>query len=584
MTFQPPIPVAKVLESVNDRSYVLPAIQREFVWSRDQICLLFDSLLRGYPIGSFLFWRVKADTVKDFQFYDFLTDYHEKNNPYAPKTSVPAGHEVVAILDGQQRLTALNIGLYGSHAERLPYKHAANADAYPKRRLYLNLLEQPPDLEELGMKYDFRFLTDAEAASDPGSPDIWFRVGFVLQLEDSGPAIVEELSARQIDQTDTRPFKRLFALYKGIRELNALNAYLEESQDPDKVLDIFVRVNSAGTVLSYSDLLLSMATNQFKNMDAREVVRALVKSLNNDSARQFGFSKDRVLKAGLALVDVPDVGFKVSNFTKKNIGAMETAWPEIQSSLIVAASLLADFGFSERTLTADSVLIPVAYYAKHRKLTDTYVVSAADSSDRLELKRWVLRSLMKRGTWGSALDTLLVRLRDAIREHGGQRFPSTEIQTAMAQLGKSLQFEGEEIEELAQLKYGGPRTFAVLAILYPGLDLSKAFHTDHIFPRSLFTRKKLLEAGIPPELMDQYLDRVDVLPNLQLLGGGPNVEKQAKLPTDWLAGPQFPSPALRQTYEADNDLAGLPLSLDRFLEFFDQRQARIEGRLRSLLA
>ena len=44
----------------------------------------------------------------------------------------------------------------------------------------------------------------------------------------------------------------------------------------NKVLDIFVRVNSGGTPLSYSDLLLSMATNQWQDRDAREEVRTLV--------------------------------------------------------------------------------------------------------------------------------------------------------------------------------------------------------------------------------------------------------------------------------------------------------------------
>ena len=44
-----------------------------------------------------------------------------------------------------------------------------------------------------------------------------------------------------------------------------MNYFLVTDQDPDKVLEIFVRVNSGGTTLSYSDLLLSMATNQWRS-------------------------------------------------------------------------------------------------------------------------------------------------------------------------------------------------------------------------------------------------------------------------------------------------------------------------------
>jgi hypothetical protein len=117
-------------------------------------------------------------------------------------------------------------------------------------------------------------------------------VGKVLGLADSGPAITAELSSRGIDLNEVRVYQRLHDLYQAIRVARPINYYLEESQDADKVLDIFVRVNSGGTTLSYSDLLLSMATNQWQHLDAREEVRGLVQELNNGGARQFSFSKD----------------------------------------------------------------------------------------------------------------------------------------------------------------------------------------------------------------------------------------------------------------------------------------------------
>jgi Protein of unknown function DUF262 len=583
VSFQPPQPVAKIMDSVHNRAYVLPAIQREFVWSTDQIRLLFDSLLRGYPIGSFLFWKVHPDQASQFAFYDFLTEYHERDNPYASKTVIPPGQGVIAILDGQQRLTALNIGLYGSHSERLPRKWASSPDAYPKKHLYLNLLDKVKDDDELGMEYDFRFLTDREATPAAGQPFTWYRVGKILALADSGPAAMQELRTRQIDLNNLAAYNCLHALFRAIRETPAINYYLEESRDPDKVLDIFVRVNSAGTVLSYSDLLLSMATNQWKDLDAREEVRTLVKSLNTDCSAQFNFSKDRVLKAGLTLIEVPDVGFKVSNFTQKNMTAMEVGWESIRSALTVATLLLASFGFSERTLTADSVLIPLAYYVKRREFTDSYVTSSSGAADRLLVRRWVMRSLMKRGIWGSGLDTLITRLRETIREHGAKRFPMAELEQTMAALGKSLQFDSAEITELAQLKYGAARTFPVLATLYPGLDLTKSFHEDHVFPKSIFKPSKLRQVGIPSDAVDDFIEKCDLLPNLQLLAGGPNIEKQAKLPTDWLNGPHFVTDEQRRTYLAENDLNGLPLALDQFLAFYDDRRKRMEAKLRLLL-
>src|SRR5262245_24392178 len=98
--FQPAVPVSKVLQGIHTGQYVLPAIQREFVWKPEQIRALFDSLMRGYPIGAFLFWKVEPERTADYVFYDFITNYHEKNHPYAAVKTIAHGYGTTAILDG----------------------------------------------------------------------------------------------------------------------------------------------------------------------------------------------------------------------------------------------------------------------------------------------------------------------------------------------------------------------------------------------------------------------------------------------------------------------------------------------------
>ena len=85
MGFETPISIQKAINEIQSNKYVLPAIQREFVWSAEQIENLFDSLLRGYPIGSFLFWKVRPDRIGDFQFYKYNSVY---------KTTKKAGMQV----------------------------------------------------------------------------------------------------------------------------------------------------------------------------------------------------------------------------------------------------------------------------------------------------------------------------------------------------------------------------------------------------------------------------------------------------------------------------------------------------------
>lgn len=575
MSFQTPRSIEEMLTAIHKREYLLPAIQREFVWNSDQIAKLVDSLMRGYPVGSFLLWNVEPETAQSYTFYEFLTNYHERDNPYADKATVPAGSGTTAVLDGQQRLTALNIALYGSYAEKKKYAWWNSADAFPTKRLYLNLIDDPDD-EELGLKYDLRFLTDKEAAADEGAEDTWYRVGAVLGLSNAGPAIMQELARRNIAGS-ADAFQRLYDLYEAVRVLKPMNYFLVTDQDADKVLEIFVRVNSGGTTLSYSDLLLSMATNQWQELDAREEVRSLVSELNSSAGRQFSFSKDVVLKTALTVAGV-DVQFKVKNFTQTNMARVEAAWPETKGALLRAATLLQQFGFNERNLTANSVIIPIAYYLYLRGAGDSYLDSTADAVDRLTLQHWVTRSLIKRGIWGSGLDTLLTRLRDVLRTNSSSRFPIEAVETAMSAVGKGLVFDDAEIDELLNLKYGGQRTFAVLSVLYPGLDLGKKFHEDHIFPKSRFTRKRLAAAGVPADQIDDYLNSVNLMPNLQLLAGTANIEKQDGLPAQWIEA-AFPTEEKRVTYIAENDLDNLPLDLSGFPVFFNERKKRVRARL-----
>ncbi len=582
MSFQTPVTVGEILQGIHHKEYLLPAIQREFVWDADQVRRLVDSLMRGYPIGSFLIWKVNPETAKSYVFYDFLTDFHARDHPYASRAVVPGGQGVLAVLDGQQRLTALNIAVYGSLAVKKKYAWWSSTDAFPKKRLYLNLLADA-DPDDLGLRYDLRFLTDEEAAHEPGDPDKWYPVARVMEIANSGPAMLAEVAARGFSDTAqaTDAYQRLYDLYQAFRMVKPINYYLETDQNPDKVLDIFVRVNSGGTTLSYSDLLLSMATNQWQHRDAREEVRALVQQLNTGGPREFSFSKDVVLKTALLIADV-DVRFRVSNFTQDNMKKVEATWDQTRDALLRAATLLDTFGFSSRTLTADSVLLLLAYYLHRRGLADSYLHSTTDAGDRLAAQNWVTRSLVKRGIWGSGLDTLLTRLRRTIDEHGRNGFPVTDLERDMTALGKSLSFDPTEIDELLEMRYGGQRTFAVLSLLYPGLDLTKEFHEDHVFPRSRFTAKRLADAGIPPGDIESYRDAVDCLPNLQLLAGIPNVEKQAKLPSKWLAS-AFPSSEQRSTYLRDNDLDGLSLDLTDFLLSYAQRKERMRKRLLKVL-
>lgn len=97
MSFERPITIKEAIDNIHKNKYLLPAIQREFVWETDKIELLFDSLMRGYPIGSFLFWNVERDNLRNYQFYEFIREYHERDNPHNLKADISGDANITSI-------------------------------------------------------------------------------------------------------------------------------------------------------------------------------------------------------------------------------------------------------------------------------------------------------------------------------------------------------------------------------------------------------------------------------------------------------------------------------------------------------
>lgn len=159
-SFKYPITISDAINNIEKRTYLLPAIQRKFVWSSEQIEVLFDSIMRDYPINSFMMWNVTSDKTKNsYKFYEFLKEYREFFNDENPHINTKGYTDFMAIIDGQQRLTSLYLGLKGSYAYKMPRKRwKDNEECLPTRKLYINLSSELRD-DERKMIYDFKFLS-----------------------------------------------------------------------------------------------------------------------------------------------------------------------------------------------------------------------------------------------------------------------------------------------------------------------------------------------------------------------------------------------------------------------------------------
>ena len=332
MAYESPLTIASVINDISANKYVLPAIQREFVWSTAQIETLFDSMMQDYPFGGFLFWELQSEQYSEYEFYSFLQNYHEKNARHNPKISLSGSNGIMAVLDGQQRLTSIYIGLKGSYSYRLTYRRWNDDSAFPKRKLYLNIVESATKGNNI---FQFSFLTETEVVND--NKHFWFRVGEILNMSELGDVtefLMENIAYNDLYSKEQGKYanKTLSQLFKVIHTQPSISYYKIKSDELDKVLNIFIRVNSGGTVLSYSDLLLSIATAQWDNLDAREEITEFVDVINSIGSG-FNVDKDFILKTALVLTDLSKIAFKVDNFNKKKMLEIEKKWPIIKKSL-----------------------------------------------------------------------------------------------------------------------------------------------------------------------------------------------------------------------------------------------------------
>ena len=589
MGFQVPITISDAIKRIREHRLLLPAIQREFVWSHAKVEWLFDSLLQEYPIGSFLFWEVRDPQSKaDYKYYEFLSNYRERYHTENPEFTTIGHTDFDAVLDGQQRLTALYIGLTGTYAYyRGRVWRQDNEHAMPTRRLYLNLLAKAPeDDEQAGRLYEFKFLTADEYAENPSK---WFLVSRVLDLPEihrfNKMVIAEKY---QENEFATEALSNLQAV---VHSRQLINYYRIENADMERALNVFVRVNSAEP-LSLSDMLMSTAIAHWKIKDARKVIPGLVQQIRE---KGFFIDKDFVLKACLYLYS-SDIRYRVSNFTAARVKPFEENWDAIRTSISVAFDLARGFGYSDSSLTSKNTLLPVVYWVHHKGLTDGIASSVVLRSERDAIRAWIHTMLLKGIIGAGAADTVLSLIRRAFTgdSFGAQyvrqeleTFPSSEIAHILRAQGKDPQITEEFVESLLFTQKDARQAFTVLALLAPKLDYKNGnFHADHLHPESSFGKRRLTSAGVPLDGLVFYEDAKNwnsVL-NLSHLDANENKSKQDRALSSWVT-----EEAKRQNVSAEkfcaDHLLPAPLLLDflRFRDFIEARRRILGDRLRSLL-
>ncbi len=518
---------------------------------------LFDSILRGYPIGSFLFWKLqKEDIAKsdeqdsdklNFQLYQFITNYDERK-PHNEKIPIEEirRDDLYIVLDGQQRLTSLCIGLKGTRTLKKKGARYDNPNAYEEKRLYLNLKHQP-NMDNPEDNYQFEFHAKTP---ENDKKHFWFKVGDILELENvwnyadqngiKGNALnlLEKLK-------DTFHNKQLISFFK------------EKEKNLNKVLNIFIRVNSGGVKLSYSDLLMSILTASFSG-DIREKMNELVDALKDKSFSNVG--QDQVLKTCLLLVG-SNTEFKLKNFNKPNIKKVEDNWEKITESIYNATKLLKNFGYAGY-LGSAYILSTLAYFY--------FLKQKMDKNDEEQTLKFV-RNAQIMGYFSGSTDTKLSIIAHSIKE--APTFEAFNHNLAKHQTNP-LKITNDAIEGMVVFN-SHFRVFPVLQILYPDLNYkTTTFHIDHIYPKSKFNEKN---KKLNKDFCENHLY------NLQLLEGAENSAKKDKDPEVWLKEEYKNEQAIEEYKKRNYIDPKLKLEWENIKEFREKREEAIIKRLKEVL-
>lgn len=491
-----------------DGGFWLPNIQRNFVWDEGQIERLFDSIMREYPISTLLVWKTNS-IIRRRKFIDcyrhdlsIIDSYVSEDN----KTKM-------LVLDGQQRLQSLFIGLKGN---------------YEGKELYFNILSGEVVAPE-DIRYKFKFMHSKNATPS------WIRFKDIVFSNEKYNKISKTIIAsfpealtrdsEEIIEDNISQIVKVFQTEEGLvyQELDSIdnpNAYKE-----DDVVEIFIRANSGGTKLGKSDLLFSLLTASWEDADV--IMEELLEELNKTG---YEFNRDFVLKTCLTLLN-EGAAYNVTKFrndgTRKNIIA---DWGKIADAIKDVKDFLSSKTYirSDKALPSYLGLIPIIYFRYHYK---------NKWSSAKKIDDYILRTSIS-GSFSGSPDNVINKCINEINLK--KDFVVSGIFDAIKAAGRNLEITKYTIFDQY---YGSKNVHLFFNLWYKEFNYIPSFQNnspqaDHIFPQAALKSIKVANpnTGLMNLLKYKSWDR-DQIANLMLLTQEENgcAGKGSRLPAEWFA-------------------------------------------------
>lgn len=544
--------IATAIHRIRNDELVLPAIQRRFVWAPDRIYSYLDSLMRGYPTGVLLFWN----TVQRVQYRKFIKvdtpdlklDYHIKEE----------GRRGTMVLDGQQRLQSLYLALEGG---------------IDGKALYFDVLASGFEIPDTSQaKYRFQFLAEREAKDrneKHKGDQHWIPLSQILDCKDvpQRHRLVSECTAKAgagtMSTAATRLATNIEIAYSKLKAEYLLNHYTidlnyGEDADPtpiEEILEIFVRINSGGQVLSRSDLMFSLM--QLNWEEAGENIDDLLDEVNERG--NFNFDRDFVLRCALVCCG-KGARFDVAKLREVDtIRSIEKEFPRVAHALASFVDFLVSDAkiLDRRILGSYNSVIPFVFYLFHQKNQEL-----RGESVRRGMKNALYLSLMTSvfSRWGdSRIDGVIREVFPKPYDRLRGSFPLEDFRAFVKRREGRDRIDNWLLQQNVTLLLNMVEGGTVL----PSGQRRHRPEVDHIFPRS-----KLLQAGYP-------VDEVDNFANYRLISKPDNIWKRNADPKPYFEA----HPGVAEQYLIPREL----LEYEKYPEFLLMRRKKIWSRIQEFL-
>lgn len=550
--------IRKVVGHLNDHSHEggiwLPNIQRNFVWSEDQITRLYDSILREYPISTLLIWKTKSDTSRR-RFIDHYRRAHDHGD-FVPSDQAPK----LLVLDGQQRLQSLCIGLKGSlEGRELYFDLLSGADALPDDTKYRFAFYDPATALTGYIKFkDLVFSDETQSEARDRLVQMMGEAGRTLQ-----PSEVRQLESN-VERTFHAFRDREMIFYQLLDSIDRPRLY----QDDD-VVEIFIRANSGGTKLGKSELLYSLLKASWE--EARQKLDDLITELNRTG---FAYTQHFVLKTCLTLLDKGARYEEVAKFRVPGVReSIEERWDKIKVAIGEVADFVRGSTFisTDKALPSYLALIPLIYAHYH---------FPEKSKQAKERDLYLIRTSLC-GSFGGSPDSLIDAAVKQLRQDQG--FDCQKQFDAVMDQNRSLHITQDRSFGMG---YGSANIHLLLNWWYRDFNYTPVYkgglpQVDHIFPDSKLRSIKKLNPETGCMSLQKYrAPERNQLANCMLLTRDENGsgQKTDQPPNQWFAD-KDDAYLERHLIPLDRTL----LKMERFDDFVEARKLLLLKKFQPLL-